>query len=254
MRRKVPGNSRGRYAEGMSSSESLISVPPGTLNTAFLHALPSELEAVAIPDKAAGMAQYMKSSMPFMGVPSPSVRATVRSLAKVHPFSNVAELHATVTELWTTAQFREERYAAIMLTDSRLGRGEMELLPFYAVVIGNGQWWDYVDSVAPRTCELLLKEPETMEALLRQWSVAENFWFRRSAIIAQLPAKAATNVALLQELIEPNLGDKEFFIRKAIGWSLRQYARTDPTWVRDYVRQNEQRLSPLSYREALKHL
>lgn len=245
----------GRYAGAMTSSDTLLSaVPSAAPNTAFLHALPSELEAMAIPDKAAGMAKYMKSSMPFMGVPSPSVRKTVRSLAKVHPFSSVVELHSTVTELWNTAQFREERYSAIMLTDSALGRGEMGLLPFYAVVIGSGQWWDYVDSVAPRLSELLLKEPEDMEALLRQWSVDENFWFRRAAIIAQLPAKSATNVPLLQELIEPNLGDKEFFIRKAIGWALRQYARTDPDWVRDYVSMNEQRLSGLSYREALKHL
>jgi 3-methyladenine DNA glycosylase AlkD len=226
----------------------------GIPNAAFLQALRPALAQLAITEKAAGMALYMKSSMPFLGVPSPAVRKTVRALAKEHPFSGVEELHATATSLWEEAQFREERYAAIMLTDSRLGRGEMGLLPFYGVVIGTGQWWDFVDSVAPRLCELLLKDRETMDPLLRRWSVDGNFWFRRASIIAQLPAKTATDLGLLQDVIAPNLGDKEFFIRKAIGWALRQHARTDSAWVRDYVRNHESQLSPLSRREALKHL
>lgn len=248
----------GRYAVGMTNAgtDSTIgtAITIGTANAAFLGALRPALDLAAVPEKAAGMAAYMKSSMPFLGVPAPAVRTTVRALAKTHPFANVDELHATATTLWETAQFREERHAAIMLTDSRLGRGEMTLLPFYAVVIETGQWWDFVDSVAPRLSELLQSDRATMDPLLRQWSVHPNLWFRRAAIIAQLPAKAATDTALLQDVIRPNLADKEFFIRKGIGWALRQYARTDPGWVRNYVGSHEGRLSPLSRREALKHL
>ncbi len=222
-------------------------------NRLFLAALRPALAAAALPEKAAGMAAYMKSAMPYLGVPSPAVRKTVRALAKEHPFANVEQLHATVTQLWHSAQFREERYTAIMLTDSRLARGEMGLLPFYAVVIEKGQWWDYVDSVAPRLHELLQQHRDTMEPVLREWSVHPNFWFRRAAIIAQLPAKAATDTKLLGDVLAPNLADREFFIRKAIGWALRQYARTDPDWVRGYVAEHESQLSPLSRREALKH-
>ncbi|MEO6530215.1 MAG: DNA alkylation repair protein [Specibacter sp.] len=222
-------------------------------NRLFLAALRPALAAAALPEKAAGMAVYMKSAMPYLGVPSPAVRKTVRALAKEHPFANVEQLHATVTQLWHSAQFREERYTAIMLTDSRLARGEMGLLPFYAVVIEKGQWWDYVDSVAPRLHELLQQHRDTMEPVLREWSVHPNFWFRRAAIIAQLPAKAATDTKLLGDVLAPNLADREFFIRKAIGWALRQYARTDPDWVRGYVAEHESQLSPLSRREALKH-
>lgn len=223
-------------------------------NTAFLDALDAALAELAVPEKAPGMAAYMKSSMPFLGVPSPAVRKTVRALATSHPFEGVEQLRDTVMGLWHGAAHREERYAAIMLTDSRLGRGEMALLPFYAVVIGQGQWWDYVDSVVPRLCELLLAERATMDPLLREWSLHPNFWFRRASIIAQLAAKSATDVGLLSDVIEANLRDREFFIRKAIGWALRQHARTDPDWVREFVDAHEQQLSPLSRREALRHL
>lgn len=225
---------------------------PGTANTGFLQALGPALASAALPGKADGMAAYMKSSMPFLGVPSPTVRRTVRALAREHPLSSPGELHATAMELWTGATHREQRYAAIMLCDSRLGRGEPALLPFYAVVIGTGRWWDYVDSVAPRLCELLIGDRAAMEPLLRRWSRHPDFWFRRAAIISQLPAKGATDVQLLADVIEPNLADKEFFIRKAIGWALRQHARTDPEWVLRFVAAHG--LSPLSRREALKHL
>ncbi|MHA7270103.1 DNA alkylation repair protein [Arthrobacter sp. HLT1-20] len=226
----------------------------GSPNALFLTALRPALAEAALPEKAAGMAAYMKSTMPYLGVPSPSVRKTVRTLVREHPFSTVGQLHATATALWESAQFREERYSAIMLTDSRLARGELGLLPFYAVVIETGQWWDYVDSVAPRLNELLQQHRETMDPVLREWSVRPNFWFRRATIIAQLPAKAATDTQLLSDVMAPNLADKEFFIRKAIGWALRQHAKTDPAWVRRYVADHASLLSPLSQREALKHL
>ncbi|MGO4385407.1 DNA alkylation repair protein [Specibacter sp. RAF43] len=229
-----------------------ISATP--LNDPLLAGLEPALRAVAVPEKAEGMARYMKSAMAYLGVPSPVVRTTVRRLAAAHPFADVDQLHRTVTHLWDTARFREERYSAIMLTDSRLARGELTLLPFYAAVIETGQWWDYVDSVAPRLCELLQAHPERVDPLLRGWSGHENFWFRRAAIIAQLPAKATTDTGLLNDVVVANLAQKEFFIRKGIGWALRQYARTDPAWVLDFVNRNAGQLSPLSRREALKHL
>ncbi|MDO5752658.1 DNA alkylation repair protein [Arthrobacter sp.] len=236
------------------STQTPWSRPTDSLNTAFLAGLRPALAGVAVPEKSEGMAAYMKSSMPFLGVPSPTVRKTVRALAKTHPFTDVEQLHGTVSALWHNASFREERYAAIMLTDSRLGRGEVGLLPFYAVVIETGQWWDFVDTVAPRLWELLQNHRTTMDPLLREWSMHPNFWFRRAAVISQLPAKVETDTQLLNDVITVNMADREFFIRKAIGWALRQYARTDPDWVRNYVAAHEGQLSPLSSREALKRL
>jgi 3-methyladenine DNA glycosylase AlkD len=223
-------------------------------NISFLASLRPALGSVAEPGRAGSMAAYMKSAMPYLGVRSPDVRKTVRALAREHPFGDAAELHVTAARLWCAADFREERYAAIMLTDSRLARGELELLPFYTTAIAEGRWWDFVDSVAPRLAELLLAHPDTMDPLLREWSRHPNFWFRRAAIIAQLPAKADTDTVLLHDVMVPNLADREFFIRKAIGWALRQHARTDPAWVREFVARYDAELSPLSRREALKHL
>jgi 3-methyladenine DNA glycosylase AlkD len=223
-------------------------------NAVFLASLRPALERIAEPGRAAGMAAYMKSAMPYLGVRSPEVRRTVRALAKEHPFADVEQLHSTAAQLWGGAEFREERYAAIMVTDTRLARGELGLLPLYTAVIAEGQWWDYVDSVAPRLCELLLVHPATMDPLLREWSRHANFWFRRAAIIAQLPAKSATDTVLLHDVLAANLADREFFIRKAIGWALRQQARSDPAWVLDFVDRHSGGLSPLSRREALKHL
>ncbi|WP_240630309.1 DNA alkylation repair protein [Specibacter cremeus] len=227
---------------------------PAKPNRPLLEELLPRLCQVALPEKADGMAAYMKSSMPYLGVPVPLLRKTVRAAARTHPFAEVGQLRATVEALWRRATFREERYAAIMLTDSRLARGDMALLPFYREVIETGRWWDFVDAAAPRVGELLLAHRGAMEPVIRAWSTEEDLWLRRCAILAQLPAKAATDTGLLEDVIVPNLADREFFIRKAIGWALRHHARTDPDWVRDFVARHRDRLSPLSTREALKHL
>ncbi|MCQ9165316.1 DNA alkylation repair protein [Arthrobacter sp. STN4] len=223
-------------------------------NPDFLAALRPALGKAAEPERAAGMAAYMKSAMPYLGVRTPEVRRIVRALVKEHPLAGAGQLYATAARMWGAAEFREERHAAIMLTDSRLVRGDPGMLPFYATAIAEGQWWDHVDSVAPRLCGLLLAHPESMDPLLRRWSGHGNFWFRRAAIIAQLPAKAATDTGLLHDVLVPNLPEREFFIRKAVGWALRQHARTDPAWVLDFAERYAGQLSPLSRREALKHL
>ncbi|WP_026555196.1 DNA alkylation repair protein [Arthrobacter sp. 35W] len=224
------------------------------LNQPFLDALRPALAAAALPEKAAGMAAYMKSSQPYLGVPMPILRRTVKALVLEHPFSGAGQLLDTAAAVWREASFREERYVASLLADQKLARGDLDFLPLYEQIISTGAWWDHVDGIAGRIWELLEAHPGRMGPLLRNWSVHEDFWFRRSAIIAQLPAKEATDTALLAEVVEPNLGESEFFVRKAIGWSLRQYARTDPAWVLAYVAANRSRLSPLSTREAMKHL
>jgi 3-methyladenine DNA glycosylase AlkD len=93
-----------------------------------------------------------------------------------------------------------------------------------------------------------------VQPVIREWSERPERWLRRASIICQLDAKASTDLTLLTDVIEANLADREFFIRKAIGWALRQYARTDPDWVREFVAAHRDTLSPLSYREAIKHL
>jgi 3-methyladenine DNA glycosylase AlkD len=125
----------------------------------------------------------------------------------------------------------------------------------YEEMIVTGAWWDYVDVLAThRLGDLLRAHPASMARTLRGWSRGRDLWKRRSAILAQLHFKQDTDLPLLYSCIEPSLASKEFFLRKAIGWALRQYAWTDPAEVRRYVRANEGHLSPLSRREALKNL
>lgn len=161
---------------------------------------------------------------------------------------------ATVLELWRGATWREERYAAIDLTGLRLAARELSMLAVYEEIIRSGAWWDLVDGVAHRLGALLQAHRKQLTPVLRRWSTDPDFWIRRASITAQLGAKSATDTALLATVIEANLADPAFFIRKAIGWTLREYAKTDPAWVRAFVLRHGDELSPLSRREALRNL
>ena len=122
-------------------------------------------------------------------------------------------------------------------------------------MIVTGAWWDFVDTIASRRLgPLLAKYPAVMRRKMLVWSRSRNMWKRRSAILCQLHFKKETDLKLLYAVIEPSLASKEFFLRKAIGWALRQYAWTDASEIQRWVRNNRHRLSPLTVREALKNI
>ena len=224
------------------------------VNSELLAAIRMTLEERADPARAAGSQAYMKSSIPSLGVRVPDVRRLTAAAAAAYPFESLEQLRSTVLELWRQAAWREERYAAIDLTGLRLAAREPLMLPVYEEIIRSGAWWDFVDGVGDRLCALLQAHRPMMTAVLRRWSRDEDFWIRRASITAQLKAKAGTDPALLRDVIEANMADQEFFIRKAIGWSLREYGKTDPDWVRQFVAMHGEELSPLSRREALRNL
>ena len=213
-----------------------------------------ELRAQADPERAPGMQAYMKSSMPYLGVQVPNVRRLTRAAALRYPPADLEGLRQSAAALWREAEFREERYAATELTGLRMATGRLELLGLWREMIVTGAWWDHVDAVAHRIGDLLVAHRDQITPLLRDWSRDPDRWLRRSSIICQLSLKSRTDVLLLQEVITVNAADPEFFVRKAIGWALRDYARTDPDWVRALVTDHADVLSPLSRREALKHL
>jgi len=131
----------------------------------------------------------------------------------------------------------------------------LETLPMYEEMIVTGAWWDYVDDIATHRLGLLLRRyPSRMKRVMRAWSRSPDLWKRRSAILCQITFKADTDLALLYDCIRPSLDSREFFLRKAIGWALRQHAWTDPAEVRRYVRDHQDGLSGLSRREALKNV
>ncbi|MHC6230649.1 DNA alkylation repair protein [Arthrobacter sp. MMS24-T111] len=220
----------------------------------LIAAVRSALWELSDPARAAGAQAYMKSSVPSLGVRVPDIRRIAVKAMEEFPPASGAGLRATALELWHTAAFREERYAAIDLTGNRLVAKDLDMLPVYEEIIRTGAWWDFADGVSGRICALLLAHPAEMSAVLRTWSRDPDFWIRRASITSQLRAKEATDTVLLADVIEPNLPDREFFIRKAIGWALREYAKTVPEWVQEFVAVHGQELSPLSRREALRRI
>lgn len=202
------------------------------------------------------MQAYMKSAMPYRGVPVPAQRKLYAEVFAAHPLASFAALRATALTLFREARFREERYAAIELLDARRYREHqiMAALPTYEELIVTGAWWDLVDAVAThRIGELYRRHPEEMRPVLLGWSRSDDMWLRRSAIICQVSSKKKTDLELLYACIEPSMAEKDFFLRKAIGWALRAYAWVDPAEVKRYVKLHEARLSGLSRREALKN-
>jgi 3-methyladenine DNA glycosylase AlkD len=223
----------------------------------LLDLLHVRLTAVAEPERAPAMQAYMKSAMPYLGVSAVPLRALCKAVFADLAWDDGAAWQADVLAIWRGAAFREKRYCAIALTNVRAARAfqTMDALALYEELIVSGAWWDYVDEIAGNRLSLLLKhDPARMKPAMLGWARGDDMWKRRSAILCQLNAKAATDRHFLMACIAPSLGSKEFFLRKGIGWALRQFARTDPDWVRGYVADHEAVLSPLSKREALKHL
>lgn len=213
-----------------------------------------ELRAAADPARAPGMQAYMKSDMPYLGVAMPIVRKIVKAATKADPPDTVAELEGMVRHIWDGAQFREERYVAGMIADLPLASGRLELIELHEYMTITGAWWDLVDPIAHRIADLHDAHPSQTAKIVRDWSTDDDIWLRRLAIISQLGRKERLDPQLLTDVIEPNVADREFFIRKAIGWALREYARIEPEWVRAFVADREDVLSGLTKREALKHL
>jgi len=208
------------------------------------------LQAAAQPERAPAQQAYMKSSMPFLGIRLPEVRRLARTLGAGE--SDAAALGAAARTLWDEASHREERYAAMALLALPPLRGARESLPLIEHMVRTGQWWDITDELSGRVRDLLVAHPEQIAPVIRAWARDADLWIRRVAILSQLTRRSGFDVQLFTDVIVPNLADSEFFIRKAIGWALRDRARVDPDGVRAFV--DERGVTGLSRREALKRL
>ncbi|MDI9629523.1 MAG: DNA alkylation repair protein [Acidobacteriota bacterium] len=221
-------------------------------------AIRDALATAANPERAAQQQAYLKSTMPCHGVGNPTVRMIVRNACERRPELTRDEWIAAIRSLWVAATHREERLAAIELADAKRRWAGGDLMDLYESMAVTGAWWDLVDPLASHlVAEVLRREPE-QASRIRAWAQADNLWLRRVAICCQLRFGTETDTDLLAEVIVANLFDTKFgtgfFIRKAIGWALREYAQVDPSWVRSFVDEHSNRLATLSRREALKHL
>jgi 3-methyladenine DNA glycosylase AlkD len=215
------------------------------------------LAACADAKRAPAMQAYMKSAMPYHGISAVPMRKACKQVFARHPLPSFAAWRDAVLGLWRGATHREQRYAAIELAGARAYREHRTLaaLPVFEEMIESGAWWDLVDGIATHLIGDLLREhPAQMKRTLLRWARGKDLWKARSAILSQIGFKHDTDLAFLYACIEPSLGSDEFFLRKAIGWALRQYAWTDPDEVVRYVREHHDRLSGLSRREALKNV
>jgi 3-methyladenine DNA glycosylase AlkD len=227
-----------------------------TAGRELIDAIRTALAAAADPARAPAMQAYMKSAMPYLGVAVPVVRACVREQARSRPPSSTDALRRTALTLWREATHREHRYAATELCALRsiAPLRTTALLPLYEEQVVTGGWWDHTDAVAHLVGELLRREPASVRPRIRAWATDPDRWLRRLAVISQNGFGADTDTDLLAEVIDANAADRDFFLRKGIGWALREFARTDPEWVRGFLSDRGDRLSPLTRREAAKHL
>lgn len=224
-----------------------------TATPLFVQLIRDELRRRADPAKALEMQRYMKTAQPFHGVASPLRREIFRQARKPAPLTCRADYETAIRELWS-GKYREEMYLALDTAEGIRRFHSEESWPLYEELVMTAPHWDTLDWLASRIVGPLVSRNRTLEKHLAAWADSPNFWVRRAALLAHLKHKEKTNVPLLAATILKLADEKEFFIRKAIGWVLRDYSYTDPDWVAAFVREHEDRLSGLSCREALKHI
>jgi 3-methyladenine DNA glycosylase AlkD len=212
------------------------------------------LAASVNPERAAGQQAYMRSSLPYHGITMPDVRRLVTALCRQHRLPDAVAWRRAITDLWDGVTHREQWYAALVLARFRPYAAwalELEVLPLWEHLIRTGAWWDVNDEITQHLIgPMLAAHPEPMTTTLRDWATDPDRWIRRASILAQNGRRAATDVDLLARCIDPSICDPDFFLRKAIGWALREYSKTDPRWVTGYVAAHGNRMSGLSRREA----
>lgn len=199
------------------------------------------------------MQAYMKTDMAFLGVASSERKTVRRMLASDFPPEDNQAYRDQVTDLWHQ-DWREAKYLAIDVARHHRRYISFTNLDLYETMIREGGWWDFVDAIAAHLVgRIVFDDRERMRPILEAWIDDDDLWIRRTALLAHLGHKEATDVAQLFDFCTRRASETEFFIRKAIGWALRQHARTDPEAVRRYVADHPE-LSGLSRREATKHL
>ena len=213
-----------------------------------------ELEKLADKDKASAMAAYMKTEMPFFGVQAKDRRAIARSAKKAFSITTHKKYLQAIKILWKQAH-REQKYIAIDLARAYKSFVTIDSLDLYEKMVREGAWWDFVDDLAHHLVgQVLLDNPEKMYPKMDTWLQDDDFWIRRVALLCQNTFKDKTDEKRLFSYCLSLAPESEFFIRKAIGWALRQYSYTAPKKVKTFLLKNKSKLSGLSFREGAKGL
>ncbi|NMB93784.1 MAG: DNA alkylation repair protein [Flexilinea flocculi] len=204
----------------------------------------------ADPVKAAPMSAYMRNQFSYLGISTPERKKLSQEFLKTLKQNDID--WAFVFSCWEMPE-REFQYLAVEYLTRQKAKLTDSDIPNLRILIITKSWWDTVDGLDVIVGDIALRHPEVSQILLT-WSTDENIWLRRAAIDHQLGRREKTDIRLLEKIIINNLGQKEFFINKAIGWSLREYSKTNPEWVREFIERHREALSSLSIREASKYI
>jgi 3-methyladenine DNA glycosylase AlkD len=210
-----------------------------------------KLEAEKNEQQAAKMSAYMKDNFPFLGVPKPRVDEIIKPFIRQMAKSRTVDWNF-IFFCWGK-EYREAQYAGaeyIYAIQKKLTDHDVDNLK---KLIITKPWWDISDGLDKVIGNLSLRYPSINNEMLA-WSSSDNIWLRRVAIDYQQKLKDKTNTELLEKIIYNNLGTDEFFINKAIGWSLRDYSKVNPDWVKSFLTKYEQKLARLSIKEASKYV
>jgi len=223
------------------------------LATSLMESLGDRLEAARDPARAVGMRAYMRDQFDYFGLPAPALRALEKAALAGLPTPGEDDLRAFALACWERPE-REFQYVTCDYLRTHLAVAGPQFLEVVRTLITTKSWWDTVDPLATRVVGGLVRRHPALVADMDAWSADDDKWLVRTAILHQMHYAEATDTERLFGYCTRQAGHRDFFVRKAIGWSLRQYAYTDPDAVRHYVTDNRDRLSPLSVREASKHL
>ena len=202
-------------------------------------------------EQAQKMSKYMLNKFEYIGIKTPERRKIFKNFFKEYKNEEKIDWEF-VNKCWEN-KYREFQYIAADYLKNMKDKLTIDDIPKLKQLILKKSWWDTIDNLDMTIGALALKDSNVNKILL-EWSLDENIWLRRIAIDHQLLRKEKTNTELLEKILKNNLGQTEFFINKAIGWALRDYSKTNPEWVKNFIKENRENMAKLSIREASKYL
>lgn len=229
------------------------SLPGSTLADTVLERLTAVYGAAADPAQAVPMRAYMKDVAPFLGLTTPVRRALSRTVLEGTPRPDEKDCTAIALRCWELPE-REYQYFAVDYLRRHARVLSSGFLPVARHLVSTVSWWDTVDLLAAHVVGALVTADPALKADMDAWSVDDDLWIARTALLHQLRYKERTDTERLFTYCLRQSGHPDFFIRKAIGWALREYAKTDPEAVRAFFAREKGRFAPLSVREALKSI
>ncbi|ALV37089.1 DNA alkylation repair protein [Streptomyces sp. CdTB01] len=236
-----------------ATDEVTMDVPFSTLADTVLERLTAVYAAAADPERAAPMRAYMKDVAPFLGLSTPVRRALSRVVVDGLPRPGESDCAAIALRCWRLPE-REYQYFAVDYLRRHARVCSSAFLPVARHLVGTRSWWDTVDLLAAHVVGALVAADPALTADMDAWIADEDLWIARTALLHQLRYKERTDADRLFAYCLRQSGHPDFFIRKAIGWALREYARTDPEAVRAFVARERGKFAPLTVREALKNI